>query len=116
MCPPIEMLEMVNVSSRLSPSHNTRPLSSGLMPRLRMTTTAAPIRPKMPPDAPTVSEFGSISSTPREPANTDTKKISPKRTEPIAGSSSWPRIQSANMLKKMWKKLACRKPAVSRRQ
>ena len=70
----------------------------------------------MPPEAPTVSELGSTSSAPNEPASSETKKISAKRTRPIAGSSSEPRIQSENMLKSRWKKPACRKPAVTTRQ
>ena len=76
MWPPIEMPETVKVISRLSPIQRPRPLSIGLMPRLRMTITAAPIRPKMPPEAPTVSEFGSTTSAPNEPASSETKKIS----------------------------------------
>ena len=92
------------------------PLSSGLMPRLRMTTTAAPISPKMPPEAPTVSESGVTISAPNEPASTETKKISAKRSCPTAGSSIEPRIQSENMLNSRCGKPACRKPAVTMRQ
>ena len=102
--------------SRLSPIQRPSPLSIGLMPRLRITTTAAPISPKMPPEAPTVSAFGSTSSAPNEPASTETKKISAKRSCPIAGSSIVPRIQSENMLNSRWKKPAWRKPAVTTRQ
>ena len=54
ICPPIEMFGTVNVISRLSPIQNPRPLSIGLIPRLRMTTKAAPINPNTAPEAPTV--------------------------------------------------------------
>ena len=54
MWPPIEMPLIVNERSRLKPSQNTRPLSIGLIPRERSTMIAAPSRPKMAPEAPTV--------------------------------------------------------------
>ena len=73
MWPPIEMFGIVKVISRFRPIHSPRPLSIGLIPRLRMTTTAAPIRPKIAPDAPTVGAVGSSSSAPNEPASSETK-------------------------------------------
>ncbi len=54
----MEIPGIVKVISRLRPIHSPRPLSIGLMPRLRITTSAAPIKPKMAPDAPTVNPFG----------------------------------------------------------
>jgi hypothetical protein len=73
MWPPIEMFGIVKVISRLSPSHSPRPLSIGSMPRWRMTTRAAPISPKIAPEAPTVGADGSSSRAPKEPASSDTK-------------------------------------------
>ena len=64
---------IANVNTRLIPSHRPRPLSIGLIPRLRMTTTAAPINPKIAPEAPTVSASGSTSSAPNDPASSETK-------------------------------------------
>ena len=58
---------------RFSPIQKPRPLSIRFMPRLRMTITAAPISPKIAPEAPTVGEFGSSSSAPNDPASSDTK-------------------------------------------
>ena len=43
------------------------------MPRLRMITTAAPISPKIAPEAPTVAASGSMRSAPNEPVSSDTK-------------------------------------------
>jgi hypothetical protein len=57
----------------LIPIHSGRPLCIGSMPRLRMITTAAAIRPNTAPDAPTVNAFGSNSSAPNEPHRSDTK-------------------------------------------
>ena len=71
--PPIEIPGIANVKSRLMPSQTPRPLSIGLMPRLRITTTAAPIRPKIAPEAPPSGRRGSNRSAPNEPASSETK-------------------------------------------
>ena len=73
MWPPIEMFGIVNVISRFRPIHRPSPLSIGFMPRLRMTTKAAPIRPNTAPEAPAVGAVGSSSSAPNEPASSEAK-------------------------------------------
>jgi hypothetical protein len=73
MWPPIEMLLNANVKTRLIPSHSPRPLSIGLMPRERITTMAAPSRPKIAVDAPTVGLTGSLISAPNEPTRSEVK-------------------------------------------
>ena len=73
MCPPMEMLGIVNVISRFRPIQIPRPLSIRLRPRLRATMAAPPIRPKTAPDAPTVRLSGYISRAPNEPQRSDTK-------------------------------------------
>ena len=64
---------IVKVISRFRPIHSPSPLSIGFMPRARMTITAAPIRPKIAPEAPTVRALGSNSSAPKAPARSETK-------------------------------------------
>ena len=59
MCPPTEMtLDSPKVSSRLMTSTPSTGLLRMLMPRLRPRASTAPIRPKMAPEAPTVSGVG----------------------------------------------------------
>jgi hypothetical protein len=46
---------------------------NGLIPRVRSSTAAAPMRPKTAPEAPTVSASGSSSSAPKAPKSSDVK-------------------------------------------
>ncbi len=46
---------------------------SGLKPRRCSSTAAAPIRPKIAPEAPTVGVFGSNSSAPNAPPSSAVK-------------------------------------------
>ena len=64
---------IANVNARLIPSQSPSPLSMIAIPRLRSTTTAAPISPKIAPEAPTVRASGSMSSAPNDPASSETK-------------------------------------------
>ena len=73
MWPPIEMFGIVNVMTRLSTSHSPSPLSIGLIPRRRMTTSAAPISPNTAPEAPAVNPWGDKSSAPSEPDSSEVK-------------------------------------------
>ena len=52
------------------------------MPRVRSSRKSAAIRPKTPPDAPTVAARGSSTSAPAEPQSTETKKIASRRIVP----------------------------------
>ncbi|MEA2309255.1 MAG: hypothetical protein QOG41_125 [Thermoleophilaceae bacterium] len=73
MWPPIEIPPTPNVSTRLSPSQNTRPLSIGFTPRERRTMIAALSSPKIAPEAPTVVPTGCATRAPNEPAKSDAK-------------------------------------------
>src|SRR5207247_785955 len=72
-CPPIEMFGTEKVISRFSPIHSPRPLSISEIPRRRRVTAAAPISPKIAPEAPTVGALGSSSRAPKDPARSETR-------------------------------------------
>ena len=73
MWPPIEMLGITKLSTRLIRITGPIPDCIGSMPRARCITNAAPISPNTAPDAPTVTALGSSSSAPNEPASSDAK-------------------------------------------
>ena len=83
---------------------------NGLIPRARCSTAAAPMRPKIAPEAPTVSTSGLATSAPNAPQSSAVKYSAAKRAEPSGGSSRWPSSHSRYMLKTMWSGPACRKP------
>ena len=72
MWPPIDIPGTANVIRRFRPIQMPSPLSMIPMPRLRITRAAAPISPKIAPDAPTVRPSVAMSA-PNDPASRDTK-------------------------------------------
>jgi hypothetical protein len=73
MCPPTETLGMANVKTRLRTISIPIPVENGSIPRERMATKAAPMRPKTAPEAPTVGSLGSRTRTRNDPPISDRK-------------------------------------------
>ena len=71
MCPPIEMPGTANVNTRLIRISGPMPVWNGLMPRDRMATNVAPIRPNTAPEAPIVTASLSRISVRNEPPSSD---------------------------------------------
>ena len=91
MCPPQEMSGTLKLMIRLSTISPPTPLWKIGIWRARISTAAAPIRPKIAPEAPTVGTWGDTSRAPNEPHSSDTTYTSAKRARPRAGSSIAPR-------------------------
>ena len=63
---------MLKVKTRLMTTKKPTCEASSSRPRWRAIRKAAAIRPKIPPEAPTVSSIGSSISAPSEPARIET--------------------------------------------
>ena len=64
---------MLKVNTRLMTTKNPTWEARSSRPRWRAIRKAAAMSPKIPPEAPTVSSFGSSTSAPNEPARIETK-------------------------------------------
>ena len=72
MCPPQEMPGIVKLMTRLRRISVPTPLCMSGILRARISTAAAPITPKIAPEAPTVRLWGETSSAPNEPVSSET--------------------------------------------
>ena len=110
MWPPIEMPEIDSVSTRLRTIVPPMPDCHGSMPRWRSSMKAAPSRPKIAPDAPTVSLNGLNSSAPER---TGEQADEVDRHEPDATDRRLehrPTKYRTSMFEPMCRKSKCRKP------
>ena len=72
MCPPQEIPGIEKLMIRLSTISPPTPLWKSGIWRARISTAAAPISPKIAPEAPTVRACGETSRAPKEPHSSET--------------------------------------------